>query len=94
MAETTGLCGGRINISDLDSIDQRTGFPTKWMSDLSGYDSQATVSDNEDNYTDSSETGNVRAINIQEVPKILCERLSAEENEKKYWKRQLHYAMN
>ena len=60
------------------------------MSDLSGYDSQATVSDDEDSYTDSSETGNVRAINIQEDPEILRERLLAEEKKKKYWKRQLH----
>ena len=52
------------------------------MSDISGYDSQATVSDNEGNYTDNSETGNVRAINIKEDSEIFRERLLAEEKEK------------
>ena len=94
MVETTRLCGGRRHISDLDSQDPKTGFPTKWISDHSGYDSQATVSDNKGNYTDNSETGNVRAINIKEDWEILCERLSAEEKGKKYLKRQLHDAMH
>ena len=66
MAETTGLCGGRRHISDLDLLNPKTGFSTKWMSDHSAYDSQATVSDDEGNYTDNLETGNVRAINIKE----------------------------
>ena len=64
--KTTGLCDSRRHISDLDSRDPKTGFPTKWISDHSSYDSQVTVSDNKGNYTDSSETGNVRAINTKE----------------------------
>ena len=76
------MWGGRRHISDLDSRDQKTGFPTKWMSDHSGYDSQATISDDEGNYTDNSETNNLRAINIKENWKILHERLLVEEKEK------------
>ena len=73
LAETTGLCGGRRLISDLDSCNPKTGFPIKWMSNHSGYDSQATVSDYKGNYTDNLETGNVRAINIKEDSEISCE---------------------
>ena len=53
------------------------------MSDHSDYDSEATVGDNERNYQDKSETGNVRAINIEEDREILRERLLAEETKKK-----------
>ena len=80
--ETTGLCGGRRYLSDLDSLDPKTAFPTKWMSDHSDYDSEATVGDNERNYRDKLETGNVRAINIEEDREILREQLLAEETEK------------
>ena len=48
--ETTGLCGGRRYLSDLDSLDPKTAFPTKWMSDHSDYDSEGTVGDDERNY--------------------------------------------
>ena len=77
--KTTGLCGGRRYLSDLDSLDSKTKFPTKWMSDHCDYDSEATVSDNECNYQDKSETGYVRVINIKEDRQILRERLLAEE---------------
>ena len=80
--ETTGLCGGRRYLSDLDSLDPNTGFPTKWMSDHSDYDSEATVGDNKRNYQDKSDTGNVRVINIEEDREILRERLLAEKTEK------------
>ena len=52
------------------------------MSDHSDYDSEATVGDNERNYQDKLETGNVRAINIEEDREILREQLLAEETEK------------
>ena len=81
--ETTGLCGGRRYLSDLDSRDPKTDFPTKWMSDHSDYDNEATVGDDERIYQDKSETGNVRAINIEEDREILRERLLAEETKKK-----------
>ena len=81
--ETSGLCGGRRYLSDLDSLDPKTDFPTKWMSDHSDYDSEATVGDDERNYQDKLETGNVRAINIEEDREILRERLLAAETEKK-----------
>ena len=80
--ETTGLCGGQRYLSDLDSLDPKTDFPTKWMSDHSDYDSEATVGDDERNYQDKLETGNVRATNIEEDREILRERLLAEETEK------------
>ena len=83
MVETTGLCRIRRHILDLDSLDPKTGFPTKWMSDHSDYDSQATVSDDKGDYTDNSETSNVCAISIKEDWEILRKRLLAEEKEKK-----------
>ena len=81
--ETTRLCGGRRYLSDLDSRDPKTDFPTKWMSDHSDYDSEATVGDDERNYQDKLETGNVRAIKIEDDIEILCDRLLAEETENK-----------
>ena len=81
--KTTGLCGGRRYLSDLDSFNPQTKFPTKCMSDHSDYVRQATVGDNECNYRKNLETGDVRAINIEEDIQNLLERLLAEEKEKK-----------
>ena len=52
------------------------------MSDRSDYDNEATVGDDERNYQDKSETGNVRAINIKDDKEFLRKRLLAEEREK------------
>lgn len=79
--EMTGVCGSRRHISDLETCDPTTGFPTKWMSDLSGYDSQVTIVDNKGNYTAHLEIGNMCTINIIEDSAILCDWLLAEGRE-------------
>ena len=70
--ETTGMYGCRRHISDLESCDPTTEFPTEWMSNHSGYDNQVTVVDNKGNYTDHLETGNMRVLNIIKDTAILC----------------------
>lgn len=65
VVKTIRVCGDQRHIVDLDSCNPQTGFPTKWMPDYLGYDSQVTVSDDKSNYTDNLEMGNVRAINIR-----------------------------
>ena len=80
--ESTGLCGGRRYVSDLNSLDPTTKFPTNWMSDRADYDSEATVDDNERYCLDKSESGDVRAINVKDDVDFLRQRLLAEEKEK------------
>ena len=80
--ESTGLCGGRRYVSDLNSLDPTTKFPTNWMSDRADYDSEATVDDNEHYCLDKSESGDVRAINVKDDVDFLRQRLLAEEKEK------------
>ena len=82
VTESTGLCGGRRYLSDLNSLDPTTKFPTNWMSDRSDYDSEATVDDNERYCLDKSESGDVRAINVKDDVDFLRQRLLAEEKEK------------
>ena len=80
--ESTGLCDGRRYVSDLNSSDPTTKYPTNWMSDRAYYDSEATVVDNERYCLDKSESGDVRAINIKDDEDFLRQRLEAEEKEK------------